>query len=127
MMQPHSDKQTDLTNLIPPLPSLNDDGFSKGVLARTHLVKWRYDVMLMAAWFCLGISLLVVVPWQTTLRVIQQYIATMLIPSLQQIASLAESLQANFDQQIDFDQPALVVTVALICFAVALIGVLAED
>lgn len=126
-MRLNSDEQTDLTKLVPPLPILDGDGFSKGVIARTRLVKWRYDVMHVIVWICLGLSLLVLVPWQTILSVIQQYTVTILMQSLQQVASLIESLQADFDQQIDFSQPVLVVTAVLIIFAVSIIGVLADD
>lgn len=123
----NSDDQNDLTRLVPPLPTVIDDGFSKRVITRTRLVEWRYSIMRMTAWTCLALSLAVLVPWQTIMSVIHQYTMSILMQSLEQAGTLSESLQASFDQPTDVGQPGLVATAVLIMFAVAIIGLLAED
>lgn len=129
-MQLNIDDHVSLTKLIPPLPALADENFTKGVLIRTRLITWRSNAMHLLAWVCLGLSFFAVIPWRTTVNSVQQFISTLLLQALEQfeqVSTLTQGLQSNFDQHISVNQPIFLVTTVVVFFAVLFFGVITED
>lgn len=71
---------------VPPLPVLEDLGFTKSVLTRTRRLKWQRLALNVTVWGCTVLSFLAVIPWRNFLTEMQQ----LMIPALYSLDQLTE-------------------------------------
>lgn len=114
---------------VPPLPVLEDLGFTKSVLTRTRRLKWQHLALNITVWGCTALSFLAVIPWRNFLTEMQQLMIPALysLDQLTEVIVVGEWLQDGVLHQVT-DNRAMLITILIVAlFAGLTAGFVTEE
>jgi hypothetical protein len=129
MMSLNKSNPLDTLIVVPPLPTLEDKGFTKNVLARHRRLKWQRYALYVIVWVSAGLSLLTVVPWRNFANEIDKLMTTLLNPlnQLQDVELLGDWVNSDMSQTIAESPVVLLTVLILIVFAGSVAGLASEE
>jgi len=115
--------------VVPPLPTLEDKGFTKNVLARHRRLKWQRYALYAIAWVSAGLSMLTVIPWRNFTNEMDNLMATLLNPlkQLQDIELLGEWVNSGMSPYVADSPVVLLTMLILVLFAGSMAGLAIEE
>lgn len=101
--------------VVPPLPTLEDKGFTANVLARSRRLKWQRYALNVIVWVSAGLTFLTVIPWRNFASEIDNLTTTLLNPlyQLQDVELLSEWMNAGLSQS-GADSPTVLLTALIL-------------
>jgi hypothetical protein len=115
--------------VVPPLPMLDDKGFTENVLARNRRLKWRRYALYVLAWFSAGLAFLTVIPWRNFANVVDNLMAMLLNPlnQLQDGELLGDWMNSDMTQTVVESPVVLLAVLIVIVFAGSVAGLAIEE
>jgi hypothetical protein len=129
MMSLNKSNPLDTLIVVPPLPTLEDKGFTENVLARHRRLKWQRYALYVIAWVSAGLSVLTVIPWRNFANEIDKLMATLLNPlkQLQDMELLGEWVTSDMSQTVADSPVVLLTMLILVLFAGSVAGLAIEE
>jgi len=114
---------------VPPLPVLEDLGFTTSVLTRTRRLKWQRQALNATVWGCTVLSFLAVIPWRNFLTEMQQLMTPALyrLDQLIEVIVVGKWLQDGVIHQLTDNQAILLTVLIVTLFAGLTAGFMTEE
>lgn len=115
--------------VVPPLPTLEDKGFTANVLARSRRLKWQRYALNVIVWVSAGFTFLTVIPWRNFAGEIDNLTTTLLNPlyQLQDVELLSEWMNSGLSQYVAESPAVLLTALILTLLAGSVAGLAVEE